>query len=106
MKCRGISEIFYLARLSEVDVCVEGRDNGIVHRKLYIVEARHLRHKGDQSVLVDLHQHFFFKEICNRLIFYMSLPNAFSLNAKDESRHFYRITKLNVCCNAASILAL
>jgi hypothetical protein len=49
-----MSEIPYLARLSEIDVCVEGRNNGIVHRKLYIVEARHLRHKGNQSVLVDL----------------------------------------------------
>jgi hypothetical protein len=48
----------YLAGLPNVDVGVEGGDDGVVHGELYVVEAWHLRHEGNQAVLVDLFKNF------------------------------------------------
>ena len=44
----------YLACFPDVNIRVEGGNNGIVHRELNIVEAGHLRQERDQPVLVDL----------------------------------------------------
>ena len=46
----------YLACFPDVNIRVEGGNNGIVHRELHVVEAGHLRQERDQPVLVDLSQ--------------------------------------------------